>query len=248
MSDKSKVIIIIPARYDSTRFPGKPLAEIIGKPMLYHVYNRSKMAKGIDYVIVATDDKRIQEAVEAFGGKVVLTSKEHRSGSDRIAEVARSLDADIIVNVQGDEPLIEPKAIEQAIKPFQEDENIQITTLMKKTDDQREWNDPNVVKVVVDNDGFALRFSRSLIPQPQGSAVYKHIGLYAYRRDILIQLSELEQTPSEKAESLEQLRALENCIEIKVVETEYDSISVDTPDDLEIIKQIINTKDCDTCD
>jgi len=238
-----KTTIIIPARYESTRFPGKALAEIDGKPMIQHVYDRSSMAEGINDVIVATDDSRIKEAVEAFGGKVVMTSPDHRSGTDRIAEVARSLDAGIIVNVQGDEPLIDPKAIEQSLKPFFEDDGVVMSTLMTKITDEEAYNDPNVVKVAVDKDGFALYFSRSVIPYQRNKGqkeVYKHIGLYAYRKDFLIQLSEMEQTSLEKAESLEQLRVLENGYRIKVVETEYDSIGIDTPGDLD--KLITNYK------
>lgn len=240
----SKIAIIIPARYASTRFPGKALADIDGKPMIQHVYSRCELVKDIDNVIVATDDTRVKEAVEAFGGKVVMTSLDHKSGTDRIAEVAKDLDVDIIVNVQGDEPLIEPKAIEQAIKPFYEDESVMISTLMTKINNEEEYNNPNVVKVVTDKDGFALYFSRSLIPFPRNkgqNSVYKHIGLYAYRKDFLIHLSEMEQTSLEKAESLEQLRVLENGYKIKVVETNYDTIGVDTPEDLITIKQIINT-------
>ena len=245
INNRYKTVIVIPVRYASIRFPGKSLVEIDGKPMIYHVYNRSIKVKDVDEVIVATDDKKIKDAVESFNGKVVMTKQSHKSGADRIAEVAKTIVADIIVNVQGDEPLIEPKAIEEAIRPLKENENIKMSTLMTKITNEEEYYDPNVVKVVVDNQGFALYFSRSSIPFLKHGGitkVYKHIGLYAYRKNFLIELSEMEQTPLEKLESLEQLRALENCFKIRVVETSYNSISVDTPDDLIRIKQILNLK------
>jgi 3-deoxy-manno-octulosonate cytidylyltransferase (CMP-KDO synthetase) len=217
---------------------GKPLAEINGKPMIYHVYQRAKKAKFVDDVIVATDDKRIKNAVEKFNGKAVMTSKEHKSGTDRVAEVARSINADIIVNVQGDEPLISPEAIEQAVMPLIEDKNIVMSTLMTGITKSIEYEDPNTVKVVTDKDNFALYFSRSLIPYPRGNdcpTVYKHIGVYVYRKDFLLQFADMPQTSLERTEGLEQLRVLENGFKIKVVETDYDSISVDTPRDLEVI-------------
>ncbi len=250
-NNKPKIVIVIPARYASTRFPGKPLAQINGKPMIYYVYTRCKKAKGIDEVIVATDDDRIKMAVEGFKGKAVITFKEHKSGTERIAEVVMNIDADIIVNVQGDEPLIEPTAIEQAIKPLEKDRSIKISTLMTRITEEGEYNDPNIVKVVIDKEGFALYFSRSLIPYPrqkEHSQVFKHIGLYAYRKDFLLEIAKMKQTPLEKAECLEQLRVLENGLKIKVVETDYESISVDTPDDLEIVKKIINRKRSDIQD
>ena len=240
---KPKIVVIIPARYNSTRFEGKPLAEINGKPMIYHVYQRSKMAKCVDDVIVATDDERIKNVVEEFNGKVVMTSNEHKSGTDRIAEVARNIDADIIVNVQGDEPLIEPKAIEQAIMPLIDDENVMMCTLMTKITNEAEYGDPNIVKVVTDNKGFALYFSRSLIPYPREKErlkIYKHIGIYVYRKDFLLEFANLQPTQLEQIECLEQLRVLENGFKIKVIETNYDSISVDTPRDLEIVQNIMN--------
>ncbi|MGB7533074.1 MAG: 3-deoxy-manno-octulosonate cytidylyltransferase [Halobacteriota archaeon] len=241
--NKPKIVVIIPARYDSTRFEGKPLAKINEKPMIYYVYQRSKKAKGIDAVIVATDDERIKNAVEKFNGKVVMTSKEHKSGTERVAEVAKKIDADIIVNVQGDEPLIEPKAIEEVVMPLVEDKNIRMSTLMIRITNEAEYNDANIVKVVTDKKGFALYFSRSLIPYPgkkEHFKVYKHIGIYVYRKDFLLELADMQQTPLEQIECLEQLRVLENGFKIKVVETNYDSISVDTPKDLEVVKKFIN--------
>jgi 3-deoxy-manno-octulosonate cytidylyltransferase (CMP-KDO synthetase) len=235
---RAKVIIVIPARYGSTRFEGKPLAEINGKPMIYHVYQRAKKAKFVDDVIVATDDERIKNAVEKFNGKAVMTSKEHRSGTDRVAEVARSINADIIVNVQGDEPLISPEAIEQAVMPLIENNNIVMSTLMTKIAKSIEYEDPNTVKVVTDKEGFALYFSRSLVPYPREKErlkVYKHIGIYVYRKNFLLELADMPQTSLERIEGLEQLRVLENGFKIKVIETDYNSISVDTPRDLEVI-------------
>ena len=241
--DRSKVIIIIPARYGSTRFKGKPLAEIDGKPMIYYVYQGSKKAKCVDDVIVATDDERIKNAVEKFNGKAVMTSKEHKTGTERIAEVAKNIDADIIVNVQGDEPLINSKVIEQAVMPLIEDKNIKTCTLMTRITKKAEYNDTNIVKVITDKEGFALYFSRSLIPYPREKEhlkIYKHIGIYAYRRDFLLEYANMQPTPLEHIECLEQLRVLENGFKIKVVETNYDSISVDTPRDLEVVKKIMN--------
>ena len=241
--DRSKVIIIIPARYGSTRFKGKPLAEINGKPMIYHVYQRSKKAKCVDDVIVATDDERIKNAVKEFNGKAVMTSKEHKTGTERIAEVAKNIDADIIVNVQGDEPLINSKVIEQAVMPLIEDKNIRMCTLMTRITKKAEYNDTNIVKVITDKEGFALYFSRSLIPYPREKEhlkVYKHIGVYVYRRDFLLKYANMRPTPLEQIECLEQLRVLENGFKIKVIEINYNSISVDTPRDLDIVKKFIN--------
>jgi 3-deoxy-manno-octulosonate cytidylyltransferase (CMP-KDO synthetase) len=235
-----KTLVVIPARFASTRLPGKPLVDIGGKPMVQHVYERARNAKGIADVIVATDDDRIIQAVRSFGGKAMMTSPDLKSGTDRVAAVARQTDADVYVNVQGDEPLIDPKAIDLSIEPFQ-DRAVQMSTLMAKLNDEGQLTNPNTVKVVVDKDGFAIYFSRSLIPFPrnQKTQVYKHLGLYAYRRDFLLKLAGWPQTPLELSESLEQLRVLENGHKIKVVETDYDSVSVDTADDLNnLIKRI----------
>ena len=236
----NRAIIVIPARFASTRLPGKPLADICGKPMVQHVYERAKAAKGVADVIVATDDQRIVDAVQAFGGKAMMTSPDLKSGTDRVAAVARQTDADVYLNVQGDEPLIDPKAIESAIEPFR-DASIQMSTLMTKLNDESQYNNPNTVKVVVDKVGYAIYFSRSLIPYPRNvkTQIYKHLGLYAYRKDFLLKLARWPQTPLELSESLEQLRVLENGHRIKVVETDYDSVSVDTPEDLAHLNQII---------
>jgi 3-deoxy-manno-octulosonate cytidylyltransferase (CMP-KDO synthetase) len=212
--------------------------------MIEHVYRRAGAASTVSRVIVATDDLRIATRVNDFGGHVRLTKATHPTGTDRLAEVAATLDCDIIVNVQGDEPLIDPRAIDQAVAPLIADPSVPMTTLYKRIMHPAELDDPNVVKVVVDRGGFALYFSRASIPyvhNPKGGwpPLYRHIGLYAYRRSTLLVLANLEPTPLERAESLEQLRALEHGIRIKAVETEYDSISVDTPQDLELVRRLL---------
>jgi 3-deoxy-manno-octulosonate cytidylyltransferase (CMP-KDO synthetase) len=242
-----RVVGIIPARYASTRFEGKPLADLAGKPMIQHVYERSRRAACLDDLLVATDDERIFQAVRSFGGKAVMTSPDHATGTDRLAEVCESLDADIVVNVQGDEPLIEPAAIEQAAQPLIADASIVMGTLMNEIASEEELLNPNVVKVVVDKDGFALYFSRSPLPYPRpgtwGKATYyRHIGLYVYRREFLMTYARLPQTPLEKQEKLEQLRALEHGYRIRVVLTEHRSIGVDTPEDLEGVRALLAGK------
>ena len=212
--------------------------------MIEHVYRRAGAASTVSRVIVATDDLRIATRVNDFGGHVRLTKPTHPTGTDRLAEVAATLDCDIVVNVQGDEPLIDPRAIDQAVAPLVADPSVPMTTLYKRITHPAELDDPNVVKMVVDRGGFALYFSRSPIPyvrNPKGGwpPLYRHIGLYAYRRSTLLVLANLEPTPLERAESLEQLRALEHGIRIKAVETEYDSISVDTPQDLEQVRRLL---------
>ncbi len=235
-----KTILVIPSRYGSTRLPAKPLADIAGKPMVQHVYERAIKTRGAADVIVATDDQRIIDVVEKFGGKAMMTSVDLKSGTDRVAAVASMTDADVYVNVQGDEPLIDAKAIERAIEPFSDPE-VMMTTLMTPLNDESQFNNPNTVKVTVDRDGYALYFSRSLIPYPRNvkCQVYKHLGLYAYRKEFLLELASWPQTPLELSESLEQLRVLENGYRIKVVETDYDSVSVDTPEDLALLNQIV---------
>ena len=240
-----QVVALIPARFGSTRFPGKPLADIDGRPMIEHVYRRAESASSVSEVIVATDDLRIATRVSDFGGRVRLTKPTHQSGTDRLAEVVAKIDCDIAVNVQGDEPLIDPRAIDQAIAPLLDDPTVQMTTLYKRITQPSELADPNVVKVVVDRGGFALYFSRAPIPyirDPRGGwpPLYRHIGLYAYRRSVLLVLAGLDPTPLERAERLEQLRALEHGIRIKAVETQYDSLSVDTPDDLEAVRRLLS--------
>ncbi|AGB42293.1 3-deoxy-D-manno-octulosonate cytidylyltransferase [Halobacteroides halobius DSM 5150] len=238
-----KVIAIIPARYSSTRLPGKPIKKIKGKAMIQHVYERTAQAQNLDQVIVATDDQRIYQVVKDFGGKVEMTSSQHQTGTDRLAEVANDLEADIIVNVQGDEPLIAPEMIDQAVKPLLEDNNLQMGTLKHPIISAEELENPNLVKVVTDKNDFALYFSRAPIPYPHQEndiTYYKHIGLYVYRREFLLNYADLPATPLEQQESLEQLRALENGYKIKVVKTEHQSIGVDTKDDLEKVRKIVN--------
>lgn len=247
------ISVIIPSRYSSTRFPGKPLAPIIGKSMIQHVYERAKRAEYVDEVLVATDDRRIFNEVESFGGKARMTSPEHPSGTDRIAEVAVDIDSDIVVNVQGDEPSLHPEVIDAAIEPLLKDSSLVVTTLKTPIFDKGELRDPNVNKVVTDLSGFALYFSRLPIPfiRDSKSAAdeingiskpilsYKHIGLYVYRREFLLRLSGMEPTPLEKSEKLEQLRILENGYRIKVVLTSRDSIGVDTPEDIHRVERVL---------
>ena len=212
--------------------------------MIEHVYHRVARSRAVSRVIVATDDLRIVAAVERFGGEVRLTRADHSSGTDRLAEVASTLECDIIVNVQGDLPLVDPGAIAEAVAPFAADPSVHITTLYRRISDPAELQNPNVVKVAIDRAGFALYFSRAPIPyvrDPPGGwpPLYRHIGLYAYRRSALLVVATLEPTPLERAESLEQLRALEHGIRIKTVETAYDSYEVDTPEDLEQVRRLL---------
>jgi 3-deoxy-manno-octulosonate cytidylyltransferase (CMP-KDO synthetase) len=237
-------VAVIPARYASTRIPGKALADIAGRPMIEHVYRRASDCRNVDAVIVATDDERIAAAVRQFGGDVRLTSPRHATGTDRLAEVAATLDCDLVVNIQGDEPLLEPSSIDEAIEPFRDDASLSMSSACLRFTDPDEAADPNVVKVVTDRRGFALYFSRSRIPFPRGpqesgTGPFKHIGLYVYRREFLLQVASLAPTPLEKSESLEQLRVLEHGFSIKMVETRHDSIGVDTPEDLERVRRLL---------
>jgi 3-deoxy-manno-octulosonate cytidylyltransferase (CMP-KDO synthetase) len=214
--------------------------------MIEHVYRRAAAAASIARVIVATDDRRIIDVVERFGGEARLTSRSHESGTDRLAEVAASLDCDLIVNVQGDEPLLVPETIDAAVEPLTSNASIEMSTLRRKIVDASEHMNPNVTKVVVDAEGFALYFSRAPIPYtragqpaPQGAAAWAHIGLYVYRRQTLLRLASLPPTALERAEALEQLRALEHGIRIKAVKTAYQTIGVDTPEDLERVRALL---------
>lgn len=243
-----RVVVIIPARYASQRLPGKPLLEIAGKPMIRHVVGRAQQATGVHAVVVATDDARIAEAVRAFGGLAVMTPETLRSGSDRVAHVAASLtEADIVVNVQGDEPLLEPAMIEEAVAPLLHDPSVLCGTLARTLQDVQDLHSSGIVKVVVDRNGDALYFSRSPIPfardgQPEEwlslHTYYKHIGLYVFRREFLLQYASLPQTPLEMTEKLEQLRILEHGYRIRVTITHHDSIPVDTPEDLERVRSL----------
>jgi 3-deoxy-manno-octulosonate cytidylyltransferase (CMP-KDO synthetase) len=211
--------------------------------MIEHVYRRACEARAVASVIVATDDERIYRAVAAFGGKAQMTSPDHPSGTDRLAEIAAHLDCGIIVNVQGDEPLIEPSTIDQAVAPLRADAAVEMSTLRRRIDDANEFADPNLTKVVVDREGYALYFSRAPIPyvRDRGTAApaWAHIGLYVYRRTTLLRLASLPPSALERSEALEQLRALEHGIRIKVVETSHRSIGVDTPEDLERVRRMI---------
>lgn len=234
------ILCVIPARYASTRFPGKPLADICGKPMIRRVYERAKSASRPFKVVVAADHEAVFEAVRSFGGIVMMTSPDHATGTDRLAEVAAAYpDADVVVNVQGDEPLIEPSVIDSLAAAFDEDDGLNMATLMTPLAKEEEDN-PNAVKVVVDRAGYALYFSRSLLPYPRAraAAAYKHIGVYAYRRDFLLDFAAMAPTPLELTESLEQLRALENGYKIKVIETDFRFVGVDTPEDLKRVNAI----------
>ncbi len=241
---KQKIIGMIPARYASTRFRGKVIADIVNKPMIQRVYEQANKSTMLDQLIVAVDDDRVYKCVKGFGGKVVMTSTGHESGTDRIAEAIENIDADIVVNIQGDQPLFDARMIEEAVQPMLEDPNIQMSTLKTKIG-KEDYNDPAVVKVVVDENDYALYFSRSLIPYSRDKIkmdVYEHVGLYVYRKDFLLRMSKLPRTYLEKIEMLEQLRVLENGYKIKVIETKCESvsgISVDTPEDLIKVENII---------
>jgi 3-deoxy-manno-octulosonate cytidylyltransferase (CMP-KDO synthetase) len=245
MSNATKVLAVIPARYASTRFPGKPLAPIAGRPMIQHVVERVRQAKTVSRVVVATDDDRIRAAVEAFGGEAVVTRSDHRSGTDRVAEVAAHIPADIYVNVQGDEPLIDPATIDAVVSAMIDDPSVQIATPCIAIEETNDIMDPNIVKVVLDFDGNALYFSRAPIPwvrdTKSGVAVphWKHLGLYAFRHDALVEYPTLPPGQLEPIEQLEQLRWLENGFRIRVVETAHDAVSVDVPADAERVEKLI---------
>lgn len=239
----SKTAVVIPARYASTRLPGKPLIKIEGKSIIQWVWEKSLKAQFADEVIIATDDERIAKEAETFGANVAMTSADHQSGSDRIAEVVKDReDIDIIVNVQGDEPLIDPKSIDLAIKALKNDDSADISTLIRIIEDEQETSNPNLVKVVKDNNDFAMYFSRAAIPYQRNlgqSDVFGHIGLYAYRRTALLKMTQMPQSSLEKSESLEQLRALQNGMKIKTVKVDYTPVGIDTPEDLEKFKKLI---------
>lgn len=235
------ITVIIPARYGSTRLPGKPLVDLAGKPMVQHVYERASKAQHVDRVLVATDDQRVVDVVKHFGGEAVMTPAELPSGTDRAAYVAHKLDsASIIVNVQGDEPLLDPAMVDQALQPLLDDSTIRVGTLATRSDSAEEFLNPNVVKVVLDEQGYALYFSRAPIPFHRDNKTfdgfYKHIGLYVYRKEVLLQCTTLPETDLERYEKLEQLRLLQHGFKIRVAVTEGDTIPVDTPEDVERVK------------
>jgi 3-deoxy-manno-octulosonate cytidylyltransferase (CMP-KDO synthetase) len=242
-----KITAVIPARYGSSRLEGKPLKDICGKPMIQHVYERVLKAELVGDVIVATDDERIISAVKAFGGRAKMTSLDHKSGTDRVAEVMREETADIVANVQGDEPLIDPRMIDEAISPLVEDETLLAGTLCTPILHVEDFDNPNVVKTVKDLQDNALYFSRSLIPYPRNKLnhpIYEHIGIYVFRYDFLMQFVALTQSPLEQVESLEQLRILENGHRLKVKTTQYpyNALSVDTQEDLDAVRAIIRSQ------
>ena len=238
-----KVIGVIPARLNSTRFPGKVLADLWGKPIIQYVYERTKKAKRLDEVLIATDDEKVFKAVEKFGAKVAMTSKEHLTGMDRVSEAVKKIDAEIVINIQADAPLINPLMIDKVAEVLLDDPNLVMATLMKKIEKKEEFYNPNVVKVVTDKQGFALYFSRSPIPYlKDGLVSYKHIGAYGYRKDFLLNFVQLTRSPLEKMENLEQLRVLENGYKIKMIETDYDMIEVDTEEDLRMIKEKFSSR------
>ncbi len=243
------IVGIIPSRYASTRLPAKPLVNICGKTMIQRVYEQAMKSALLTTVVVATDDVRIETAVRQFNGQVQMTPVDIHSGSDRIALVAKDLRADIVVNIQGDEPLIDPQLIDQAIRALIDDTNAVVSTAVKRTSAHQDIFNPNVVKAVLDKGNYALYFSRSPVPYVRdakkdedwfnGTIFYKHFGIYVYRADFLQQYTTLTQSPLEVAEKLEQLRILENGFRIKCVITEYESHPVDTPEDLQKVIQII---------
>ena len=235
------ILGVIPARYESSRFPGKPLASIAGKTMLQHVWERARCARTLNRTIIATDDERILREARRFGANARMTRADHASGSDRAAEVAAVDGARVIVNIQGDEPLIDPAAIDAAVEGLLEAGDAPMGTLKKRIENPAELCNPNVVKVVTDHEGNAIYFSRSPIPYVRDGAAahYKHVGLYVYRKDFLLGYSNLKKGPLEEAERLEQLRALENGFKIRVVETGYESLGVDTPEDLQRVSAIV---------
>ena len=242
---RTRKLGVIPARFASSRFPGKALASLAGKPMVQHVWERAARARYLDDLLVATDDERIAAAVRQFGGRVRMTRRDHPSGTDRLAEVASAEPAAIYVNIQGDEPLIDPEAIDATILSVLGDESVSMGTLKKRIIDPTDILNPNVVKVVTNLLSDAIYFSRCAIPYERDGrsglpVYYKHIGLYVYRSELLLRYPDLTIGPLEKSEKLEQLRALENGFRIRVVDTEYESLGVDTPEDLERVNQLFS--------
>ena len=240
---ETSVLAVIPARYHSTRLPGKPLADIAGRPMIEHVYRRAQAARLVDAVLVATDDERIADAVAGFGGVACMTSPHHRSGTDRLGEIAAVVPCGLLVGVQGDEPLLDPAVIDAVVAPLRADVSLAMGTAARPIADDAELSNPHVVKVVCDAAGMALYFSRAAIPHGRdrsaAAATRAHVGLYVYRRDVVQRLVTLAPGPLEQAEMLEQLRALEHGIGIKVMDTQYQSLGVDTPADRERARQLM---------
>jgi 3-deoxy-D-manno-octulosonate cytidylyltransferase len=237
-----RVAVVIPARYGATRLPGKPLAQIDGRPMIWYVWERAKRSRSASRVVVATDDDRILDAVRGFGGEAVMTSPGCASGTDRVAEAARSLKEGIVINLQGDEPMMHPSVIDAVAESLLADPVVSMATAALPLDDPDAFVRPSVVKVVVDARGDALYFSRSPIPHYRDAAsgrFRKHLGIYGYRREFLFTVAALRPTPLEEAEKLEQLRVLQSGYRIRVVDVAYDSTGVDTPDDLQTVEERI---------
>jgi len=242
-----KTIGVIPARWGSTRFEGKVLADLLGKPVVQHVWESAKKAKTLDDLVVACDDERIIKVVEGFGGKAVYTSPDQPSGTDRLAEVVNPMDVKIAVNIQGDEPLVKPIMIDSLVMSLENEKFAQMATMVKKIEDESELTNSNVVKAIFDKNGYAIYFSRYAIPYNRTSTTdkdkkpvyYKHIGMYAFTKDFLFTFRNLPKSSLESAEKLEQLRVLEYGYKIKVVETKFDTVGVDTHDDLMRVKEIM---------
>ena len=241
--DEKKVVGIIPARYEASRFPGKVIAKINNKPMIQYVWEAASSANLLDDLIIACDDPRVKEASDAFGAKTVMTAEAHSSGTERITEVVNPLDVDMVVNIQADEPLIKPVMIDDLITCLESQEDAPMATLATPITDLSQLKDPNVVKVVLDRQEFALYFSRAPIPYPrktgEADKFYKHIGIYAYTKDFLFELKNLPTSMLEEIEALEQLRVLEAGIKIKVFETQFDTIGVDTPEDIQKVEDLL---------
>lgn len=259
---EDKVLGIIPARYKSTRLEGKPLVKIEGNTLIYHVYKRSSQAKELNDLIVATDDERIFHEVKSFGGKALMTSPYHNSGTERVAEVAENSDAQIVINIQGDEIFIRAEMIDELVKSLKSDPDLFMATYMTRITDMDELDNPHIVKVITDSQSYAIYFSRNAIPYPMLNvpvhistvkelvsykneliAFYrKHIGIYGYQRNFLLHFTKLKPTPLEQIERLEQLRAIENGIKIKVLETDHPMIGIDTEEDLKRVQALIHAQ------
>lgn len=241
----AKVVVVIPARYGSTRLPGKPLVSLAGKPMIQWVYERAKLAERVDRVIVATDDERIMKAVLAFGGEARMTRSDHRTGTERVAEVAAHEEGEVFLNVQGDEPLLDPAAVDTAVNALLEEPAASISTVATPIKTPGDIMDPNVVKTVLDFDGNALYFSRAPIPWVRDTASkiqvrhLKHLGLYVFQRDALLEYPTLPQGELERIEQLEQLRWMENGWKIRVAEVGHDAVSVDVPEDVARVEKLL---------
>ncbi|MBN1527102.1 MAG: 3-deoxy-manno-octulosonate cytidylyltransferase [Candidatus Omnitrophica bacterium] len=242
-----KAIGVIPARWGSTRFEGKVIANLLGKPVVQHVWENAKKAKTLDDLVIACDDERIMKVVKEFGGKAIFTSPNQPSGTDRLAEVVNPLDIEIAVNIQGDEPLVKPIMIDNLVMSLEDEKLAHMATVMKKIDDEAELTNSNVVKIITDKNGYAIYFSRYAIPynrtgetdEKKKPVYYKHIGLYAFTKDFLFTFRNLPHSALENAEKLEQLRVIENGYKIKVVETKFDTVGVDTHEDLKKVEELL---------